>query len=95
MEQIDTVLASTSSSNGHIRSSHATPRAGSSKLTLREAISRATKTRALTKTEILEAVQKIGYKFSSADPMGSINAFLYGKAGKREFRNDAGKFSCR
>ena len=46
-------------------------------LSLREAILRVTAARPLTKEEILDAVKKLGYKFSTSKPIGSINWCLY------------------
>lgn len=94
IDEIDAVLASTSSSNGHIRSS-APRRTTGNKLTLRAAIAEAVKARPLDKKEILAAVERLGYHFKSKDPIGSISALVYSKAGKREFTNREGKFSCR
>jgi len=62
-------------------------------LSLRAAVVQVTKSRALTKPEILEAVKKIGYKFATKDPMNSLNAMLYAPANK--FRNQNGKFAPR
>lgn len=59
-------------------------------LSLRAAVTQVTKSRPLTKAEILQAIQKIGYKFSTKDPMNSLNAMLYAPANK--FRNQNGKF---
>lgn len=59
-------------------------------LSLRAAVAQVTKSRPLTKAEILGAVQKIGYKFATKDPMNSLNAMLYAPANK--FRNQNGKF---
>lgn len=46
-------------------------------LSLREAVLTVTKDKPLAKAEILEAVGKLGYKFSAKDPMNSLNTFLY------------------
>ena len=97
MAEIDAVLASTSSQNGHVRSSDhvARPRTKGNKLTLREAITEAVKTRPLDKKEIVAAVERLGYRFATKDPTGSISALVYSKAGRRAFTNQAGKFSAR
>jgi hypothetical protein len=60
-------------------------------LSLREAVTQVTRNRPLTKPEILEAVRRIGYKFSTSDPMNSLNAMLYAPANK--FRNKDGRFA--
>jgi hypothetical protein len=46
-------------------------------MSLREAVARVTKDKALTKKEILQAIGKIGYKFTASDPMNSLNVALY------------------
>lgn len=60
------------------------------KLSLKEAIIQVTAKAALTKHEILEALQKIGYQFSTKNPLNSIGTVLYGK--KPKFKNTDGKF---
>jgi len=60
-------------------------------LSLREAVVQVTRSRALAKPEILQAIQKIGYKFATKDPMNSLNAMLYAPANK--FRNQNGRFA--
>ncbi len=62
------------------------------KLSLREAIRQATARKPLTKVEILEAIGKLGYKFSTSNPLNSLSSVLYGD--KKEFRNvGGGRFS--
>lgn len=46
-------------------------------LSLREAVAQVTKDKALTKKEILKAIEKIGYKFTARVPMNSLNVALY------------------
>src|SRR5437868_14592561 len=46
-------------------------------MSLREAIFRATSARPLTKPEIFEAVEALGYRFSGKNPMNAINVQLY------------------
>ena len=48
---------------------------------LRDMVLRATAKRPLTKPEILDAVQRAGYKFTTNDPANSLNALLYSKDG--------------
>ena len=60
-------------------------------LSLREAVVQVTRSRALSKPEILQAVQKVGYKFATKDPMNSLNAMLYAPANR--FRNQNGRFA--
>jgi len=64
------------------------PRAGN-KMTLKQAIYEVTKTQPLGRREILEEVQKIGYKFATKNPLNSINQIIYGSG---EFENVGGKF---
>ena len=60
------------------------------KLSLKDAVAQVTGSKGLTKPEILEAIKKIGYHFSTNDPMNSLNTVLYtGKV----FKNVDGKFS--
>lgn len=59
-------------------------------LSLKEAITRVTKNKPLTKAEILEAIKKVGYKFAAQNPMNSLNVTLYTKG---NFKNANGKFS--
>lgn len=62
------------------------------KLSLREAIRQATARKPLTKVEIVEAIGKLGYKFSTSNPLNSLSSVLYG--GKKEFQNvGGGRFS--
>ena len=61
------------------------------KLSLREAVRQATARKPLTKTEILEAIGKLGYKFSTSNPVNSLSSVLYGD--KKEFQNVGGRFS--
>lgn len=60
-------------------------------MSLKEAIIKVTTGKPLTKEEIFEAVKKLGYKFTTAKPLASINVVLYGK--KPKFKNADGKFS--
>ena len=60
------------------------------KLSLREAVRQATARKPLTKAEILEAIGKLGYKFSTSNPSNSLNSVLYGD--KKEFKNFNGRF---
>src|SRR5262245_50139785 len=62
-------------------------------MSLRDAVAQVTRNRPLTKPEILEAIQKIGYKFSTDDPMNSLNAMLYSP--KSRIRRQNGKFTAK
>lgn len=61
-------------------------------ISLKEAIVKVTTGKALTKEEIHEAVQKLGYKFTTKKPLASISVVLYGK--KPKFKNADGKFTA-
>jgi hypothetical protein len=61
-------------------------------MSLKQAIVKATQSKPLTKDEILAAVKRFGYKFSTARPMATLNAYLYRKA---EFERKGGRFSPR
>ncbi len=62
---------------------------GKNVISLREAIRRVTWERPLTRKEILDEVVKLGYKFSTKNPINSINQVLYAS---KEFVNLGGKF---
>jgi hypothetical protein len=59
-------------------------------MSLKEAVARVTRNKPMTRPEILEAIKKIGYKFTAQDPMNSLNVTLYTKG---NFKNKNGKFS--
>ena len=59
-------------------------------LSLRKAIIQATSSKPLTKPEILEAVKRLGFRFTTSRPMASLNAYLYRKG---EFLRRNGRFS--
>jgi hypothetical protein len=60
-------------------------------LSLKEAVFKVIEGKAMTKHEILDAVLKLGYQFSTDDPLNSLGVILYGK--KPKFKNVHGKFS--
>ena len=66
-------------------------RGGGGGLSLREAVLQVTSGGPRTKEEILEGVQKLGYRFSTSNPLNSLGVILYGKNPK--FKNDDGRFS--
>lgn len=68
------------------------PRSGNG-LSIREAITRVTSKQALGLTDLVNAVQAIGYKFESKNPRNSVGAYLYSPYGKKHFRRVNGKFS--
>ncbi len=87
LDQINQALAATPGGTGVRR-----PRARN-EMSLRDAVAQVTRNHPLTKPEILEAVQKIGYKFSTGDPMNSLNAMLYSP--KSRIRRQDGRFSAK
>lgn len=58
---------------------------------LREHVLAVLQSGAMTKEEVLSAVQKRGYKFSTSNPLNSLGVILYGKNPK--FNRADGKFS--
>jgi hypothetical protein len=60
-------------------------------MSLKEAVFSVIDGKALTKHEILDEVLRIGYQFTTDDPLNSLGVILYGK--KPKFKNVAGKFS--
>ena len=66
-------------------------RGGGGGLSLRDAVLQITSSGARTKEEILEGVQRLGYRFSTNNPLNSLGVILYGKNPK--FKNDSGRFS--
>ena len=61
------------------------------KMSLREAVRQATASKPLTKAEILAAIDKLGYKFNTSDPVNSLNCVLYDTK-KKLFKNFNGRF---
>jgi hypothetical protein len=60
-------------------------------MSLREAIIQVTTKRPLTKQEIVQEVQTLGYRFGGKDPIRVIDVIVYGK--KTRFKNEEGRFS--
>lgn len=71
------------------------PRAGKrrarNEMSLKEAAVKVAAGKAMTKQEILDGIIKLGYKFSTKDPMNSLNVVLY--SGKT-FKRADGKFTA-
>jgi len=65
---------------------------GQNGMPLREALFKVLANGARSKDQLLEDVQRIGYRFAATDPMNSLQAFLYGP-GKKLFKRAEGKFS--
>jgi hypothetical protein len=60
-------------------------------LSLKEAVFKVVEGKALSKHEILDGVLRLGYQFSTDDPLNSLGVILYGRNPK--FNNEGGKFS--
>ena len=91
LRQIDEVLGQQSSF-----SAAAAPRAGRrgkgiNNMSLKEAVLKVTANRSMTKQEVYEAVQRLGYQFGGKDPLNSLGVVLYGK--NPRFTNEGGRFS--
>lgn len=65
------------------------PRAKNS-LTMKEAMIKALGDKPLTRAELLQAVEKLGYKFTASNPLNSLSSVLYSD---KRFKNASGKFS--
>ena len=59
-------------------------------MSLNAAVRQVTRAKASTKPEILAAIDKLGYRFATKEPVGSLNSVLYAKG---QFKNDNGRFS--
>lgn len=92
LREIERALAGTPPSPGMI-SKRGRPkgiRTKDNQMTLREVVRKVTWEKALSRQEILEEVQKLGYKFSAANPLNSLNQVIYDR---RHFVNLGGKFA--
>ena len=69
------------------------PPTGSNGMPLREAVIRALAAGPKTKDELIAGVQQIGYKFATADPMNSLQTFLYGTGKKLVKRVEDKRFA--
>ena len=68
----------------------AKPRRSRNAVSLKMLVKKVTAEKPLTKEQILAAVKKEGYKFTTDKPFASINVVLYTKG---QFKNTDGKFS--
>jgi hypothetical protein len=91
LRQIDDVLGVQMGYEAGVRRGPGRRGRGANDMTLKEAVLRVTATRAMTKEEVYQAVQKLGYKFRGKDPLNSLGVVLYGKSPR--FRNDGRRFS--
>ena len=58
---------------------------------MRAAVLQVTTGHPMTKPEIMAAIQKLGFRSASKNPMSSLSPLLYGK--NPRFRNENGRFS--
>jgi len=63
-------------------------------MSLREGISKAVARAPLSVRDIVDAVQKLGYRFQASNPVNSVGAYLYGP-GKKHFKRVDGKFTVK
>jgi hypothetical protein len=66
---------------------------GGNTISLRAAVAQVTTSKPLTKQEILAAVDKLGYTFTTKNPLNSLNQILY-KCTNPKFKNVKGRFSA-
>lgn len=59
-------------------------------MSLKEAVVKALAAKPLSRKELLQAVLKLGYKFSAKSPMNSLSTLLYSD---KSIKNNGGKFS--
>lgn len=93
-DEIDRALG-TPETNGHARVGLAPARSVPRKnaMSLREAVAKVTSKRPLTKQEVLQAVQDLGYVFTTKKPINSLNALIYPEGSL--FRVQDGKVSAK
>jgi len=78
---------------GTVQKAKARTRGVRNKLTVREAVEKVTAAKALPLREIVEGMQRLGYKFASKNPKNSVGAYLYSAEGKKHFKRANGKFA--
>jgi hypothetical protein len=67
------------------------PRRRRGPISMKAAVIQVTSGHPMTKPEIMAAIQKLGFRSASKNPINSLSTLLYGKNPK--FRNDNGRFS--
>src|SRR5688500_2569349 len=60
-------------------------------MSLKEAVMKVIEGKELTKHEILDSVLRMGYQFSTVDPLNSFGVIFNG--GNRKLKNEGGKFT--
>jgi hypothetical protein len=73
---------------GAARANGAVRRRRRNRLSLRKAVLQVTSAKPMSKPDILAAVTKLGYRFTTKNPINSLNAVLY----KDRFKNYGGKY---
>ena len=89
LAQIQEALAGSASSVA-ARGDMKTRRRARNEMSLKQAVSEATRKKALSKQEILDEIQRMGYRFTAKDPINSLNTVLYTN---KQFKNLDGKFT--
>lgn len=92
LQEIDRALGNAGGPGGTSRRGRVLGARPENSMNIREAVAKVTAKRPLTIREIVDEVQKIGYRFQSSNPVNSVGAYLYG-AGKRDFKRTNGKFT--
>lgn len=59
-------------------------------MSMKEAVVKALAAKPLSRTELLQAVMKLGYKFTAKNPLNSLSTLLYSD---KSFKNNDGKFT--
>jgi hypothetical protein len=67
------------------------PRRRRSPISMRAAVIQMTSEHPMTKPDIMAAIQKLGFRSASKNPMSSLSTLLYGK--NPRFKNEDGRFS--
>jgi hypothetical protein len=91
LSRINEALGQSSTDASTVPRGRGRPPGGAGTLSLREAVLQATGKRAMSKQEILDEVQRLGYRFSTGNPANSLGTILYGK--NPRFKNEGGYFS--
>ena len=98
LQQIDAALAGVGKTTAPAAPKKPGPRSGGRRragntMNIREAITKVTAAKPLSVRDIVGAVQKTGYKFTSRNPVNSVGAYLYGAHGRKHFKRVDGKFA--
>src|SRR5437868_5140412 len=78
LSRINEALGQSSTDASTVPRGRGRPPGGAGTLSLREAVLQATGKRAMSKQEILDEVQRLGYRFSTGNPANSLGTILYG-----------------